>query len=62
MSDMCPTTGKRQYPSEKEATKGLKRFREKEPDYEGEPYLCLYCRRYHFGSRKPPVKRRRKRT
>lgn len=62
MNDVCPTTGKRQYPSEKEALKGLERFRERTPDYEGEPYYCLYCYGYHFGARKAPVKKRRKRT
>lgn len=62
MNEVCPTTGKKMYASEKEATKGLQRFREREPDYEGESYLCLYCSGYHFGSRKPPVKKRRKRT
>lgn len=62
MNDICATTGKRQYSSEKDAQKGLQRFRERTPDYEGEPYLCMYCQRYHFGARKEPVKRRRKRT
>ena len=59
---VCPTTGKTQYPSELAAEKGLKRFRERNPDYDGGAYLCLYCREYHFGSRKPLVRKRRKRT
>jgi hypothetical protein len=62
VNDICATTGKRQYASEKEAGKGLDRFRERVPDYEGQPYFCLYCQTYHFGARKEPVKRRRKRT
>jgi hypothetical protein len=56
---ICPTTGKTSYHSEKEAVKGLKRFLEKVPDYEGEPYMCMYCGSYHFGSRKKPDKRKR---
>lgn len=55
---ICPTTGKRQYPSEQAAAKGLEKFRERMPGYEGEPYLCLYCGRHHFGSRKQPAKRK----
>jgi hypothetical protein len=62
MNDICPTTGKRKYHSEKEAARGLARYRERSPGYEGEPYLCLYCGCHHFGSRKPPVKKKRKRT
>lgn len=62
MNGICPTTGKRQYHSEKEALKGLDRYREREPGYSGEPYFCLYCGSHHFGVRKPPVKKRRKRT
>jgi len=56
---ICPTTGKTQYPSEQAARKGLQRFKEKIPDYEGEPYLCLYCGSHHFGSRKKLDKRKR---
>lgn len=62
MNGVCPATGKRQYASEKEAAKGLQKFRERVPDYEGEPYYCLYCDHHHFGARKEPVKRGRKRT
>jgi hypothetical protein len=62
LNGICPTTGKRQYQSDKEAQKGLDRFRERIPDYEGAPYLCLYCHNYHFGMRKEPIKKKRKRT
>ena len=56
---ICPTTGKRQYTSEQAAAKGLEKFRERMPRYEGETYLCMYCDRHHFGSRKKPAKRKR---
>lgn len=62
LNNICPTTGKRQYGSDKEAQKGMEKFRERMPDYDGAPYLCMYCRTYHFGARKEPVKKRRKRT
>lgn len=55
---ICPTTGKRQYPSEQAAQKGLEKFREKMPGYEGEPYLCLYCGHHHFGSKKPAKRKK----
>lgn len=58
-NSICPTTGKRQYPSEQAASRGLEKFREKMPGYEGEPYLCLYCGHHHFGSRKQLAKRKR---
>lgn len=62
MNGICATTGKRQYSSDKDAQKGLEKFRERMPDYEGAPYLCMYCQTYHFGAFKEPVKKRRKRT
>lgn len=62
MSGICATTGKRQYSSDKDAQKGLEKFRERMPNYDGAPYFCLYCQNYHFGARKEPVKKRRKRT
>jgi len=58
-NSICPTTGKRQYPSEQAATRGLEKFRERMPGYEGESYLCLYCGHHHFGSRKEPAKRKK---
>ena len=42
---ICPTTGKRQYTSEQAAAKGLEKFRERMPGYEGETYLCMYVLR-----------------
>jgi hypothetical protein len=62
LNKICPTTGKRQYQSDKEAQRGMEKFRERMPDYDGSPYLCLYCGCHHFGARKDPVKKRRKRT
>jgi hypothetical protein len=62
MNKICPTTGKTRYPSEKAAANGLLKFTERQPDYEGSSYLCMYCGEYHFGSKKPPKKGRRKRT
>lgn len=62
MNNICATTGKRQYASDKEAQKGLEKFRERMPDYMGEPYFCMYCGGHHFGARKEPVKKKRKRT
>lgn len=56
ISRICPTTGKTQYKSEQAARKGLERFRERMPDYEGEPYLCMYCGQHHFGK---PAKRKK---
>ena len=47
---------------EKQAAKGLDRMVERVPDYDGEPYYCLYCANYHFGKRKDRVKNKRKRT
>ena len=54
---ICPTSGKRQYDSENAAQKGLEKFKEKIPNYEGEPYFCMYCGFHHFGSRRKPKKR-----
>ena len=62
MNNICPTTGKRQYQSDKDAQKGLDKFRERAPEYNGEPYFCLYCGHHHFGARKEPARNRRKRT
>jgi hypothetical protein len=58
----CPTTGKKQYNSEKEAQKALHRFTERNPEYQGKPYLCMYCHSFHFGQRNKTEKKRRKRT
>lgn len=60
---ICSTTGKTIYNNHKEALKGLYRMTERVPDYDGEPYYCLYCSSYHFGRKKEkPVKNKRKRT
>ena len=60
--NICATTGKTIYSDEKQAAKGLDRMVERVPDYDGEPYYCLYCTNYHFGRRKDRVKNKRKRT
>ena len=61
--NICATTGKTIYKNEKEAQQGLERFLQKMPDYNGEPYFCLYCSNYHFGKKKDkPTKNKRKRT
>jgi len=60
---ICPTTGKTQYDSEKAASVGLERMKKYKPDYDGEPYFCMYCSNYHFGKKQEkPVKKKRKRT
>jgi len=60
---ICSTTGKTIYNNLREAYKGLRRMIERVPDYEGEPYYCLYCSFYHFGRKKEkPIKNKRKRT
>lgn len=46
---ICPTTGKAQYNSEKDAATGLEKMKKFRPDYDGEPYFCMYCSNYHFG-------------
>jgi hypothetical protein len=46
---ICPTTAKTKYKNEQEANKGLEKFKEKIPSYNGESYYCFYCGGYHFG-------------
>ena len=48
---ICSTTAKTQYKNEKDAIKGLEKFKEKLPSYDGAPYYCFYCGSYHFGRR-----------
>jgi hypothetical protein len=60
---ICPTTAKTQYSTEKDALAGLDRMLKIRPEYDGEPYLCIYCSHYHFGKKQDkPVKKARKRT
>ncbi len=48
---ICATTGKTKYNSDKEAAVGLENMKKHRPEYEGEPYFCMYCSSYHFGKR-----------
>lgn len=56
---ICPTTGKNQYQTEKDAEAGLTRMKERIPSYDGEPYYCLYCGNYHFGKLKDKPKNKK---
>jgi hypothetical protein len=51
---MCSTTGKTMYNNLKEAQKGLIKLIDHLPNYNGEPYFCIYCSYYHFGRKKKP--------
>lgn len=60
---ICPTTAKTIYRNEQEANKGLEKFKEKIPSYDGESYYCFYCGNYHFGRKQDnPKPKQRKRT
>lgn len=60
---ICPTTAKTQYKTEKDAQAGLEHMSKFRPDYDGEPYYCMYCYCYHFGRKQDrPAKKSRKRT
>ena len=54
---ICPTTGKTKYKTEKAAADGLEKMQKHKPEYDGEPYFCMYCGDYHFG-KKPEKKKK----
>lgn len=59
----CPNNGKIQHESEEDAEYVLKQMRKKYPDYDGQPYHCMYCSMWHLGRRsEKPKKKKRKRT
>lgn len=57
----CPANGKIQYESEEDAIYAIPRIERKYGDA-GTPYYCMYCGKWHLGKRKPPRKKKRKRT
>lgn len=57
---MCPNSAKLQYESEEDALKAIPKLIKKYGDA-GEPYHCLFCDKWHLGTRKVK-KKRRKRT
>lgn len=54
---ICPTTGKTQYANDKDAAAGLEKMKKHRPEYEGEPYFCMYCSNYHFGKKQEKKKK-----
>lgn len=59
----CPINGKIQHESEKDAEYALKQTLKKYPDYNGEPYYCMYCDKWHLGRKSErPKRKKRKRT
>lgn len=59
---ICPTTGKTQYGSEKDAAVGLEKMKKHRPEYDGEPYFCMYCSNYHFGKSQSKKKEKNERN
>lgn len=59
---ICSTTGKTQYKTEKDAESGLEKMKKYRPDYDGEPYFCMYCDNYHFGKKQQRKKEKNERN
>jgi len=58
----CPNNGKIQYESQEDAEDALRVMRKKYLDCDSESYYCMYCSKWHLGSRTKKPRKKRKRT
>ena len=48
----CPNNGKVQHETEEDAEVVLDKMLKEKPDYDGRPYFCVYCEKWHLGRKK----------